>query len=127
MKYRKLRIAWSVAWGIACLLLIVLWVRSYWRHDLFNMHRSSSQMIFMGSKYGVIGVTDVDESEVTVRQPGWSTRPSLPPHESSTGFNVRIYPKASIAEFPHWSLLLFMAALASSPWLPWRFSLRTLL
>jgi hypothetical protein len=25
MKYRKLRIAWSVAWGVACLLLIGLW------------------------------------------------------------------------------------------------------
>jgi hypothetical protein len=28
MKYRKLRIAWSVGWGVLCLLLIVLWVRS---------------------------------------------------------------------------------------------------
>ena len=30
MRFRKLRIAWSVTWGIACVLLIVLWVRSYW-------------------------------------------------------------------------------------------------
>src|SRR3954451_11071314 len=30
MKFRKLRIAWSAACGIACVLLIVLWVRSYW-------------------------------------------------------------------------------------------------
>ena len=30
MKYRKLRIAWSVAWGVVAVLLIVLWVRSYW-------------------------------------------------------------------------------------------------
>ena len=29
MRFRKLRIAWSVACGIACVLLIVLWVRSY--------------------------------------------------------------------------------------------------
>jgi hypothetical protein len=29
MRFRKLRIAWSVGWGIACVLLIVLWVRSY--------------------------------------------------------------------------------------------------
>jgi hypothetical protein len=28
MKYRKLRIAWSVAWGIAAVLLVVLWVRT---------------------------------------------------------------------------------------------------
>jgi hypothetical protein len=30
MKFRKFRIAWSVSCGIAFLLLIVLWVRSYW-------------------------------------------------------------------------------------------------
>ena len=29
MRFRKLRIAWSVGCGIACVLLIVLWVRSY--------------------------------------------------------------------------------------------------
>jgi hypothetical protein len=29
MRFRKLRIAWSVGWGIICVLLIVLWVRSY--------------------------------------------------------------------------------------------------
>src|SRR4051794_7311826 len=33
MKYRKLRIAWSVTWGIAAVLLIALWVRSYWIVD----------------------------------------------------------------------------------------------
>ena len=30
MRFRKLRIAWSVVCGIACVLLIALWVRSYW-------------------------------------------------------------------------------------------------
>ena len=30
MRFRKLRIAWSVGCGILCVLLIVLWVRSYW-------------------------------------------------------------------------------------------------
>jgi hypothetical protein len=29
MKHRKLRIAWSVAWGIACVLLFALWASSY--------------------------------------------------------------------------------------------------
>ena len=33
MRFRKLRIAWSVMCGIACVLLIVLWVRSYWWQD----------------------------------------------------------------------------------------------
>jgi hypothetical protein len=29
MRFRKLRIAWSVAWGVVAVLLCVLWVRSY--------------------------------------------------------------------------------------------------
>ncbi len=29
MRFRKLRIAWSVVWGLAAVLLIALWVRSY--------------------------------------------------------------------------------------------------
>ena len=33
MRFRKVRIVWSVAWGIACVLLVVLWVRSYWWTD----------------------------------------------------------------------------------------------
>src|SRR3954464_14026389 len=30
MRFRKLRIAWSVFLGLVCVLLVVLWVRSYW-------------------------------------------------------------------------------------------------
>jgi hypothetical protein len=33
MKYRKPRIVWSVAWGIAAVLLAVLWVRSYFHGE----------------------------------------------------------------------------------------------
>src|SRR4051812_4134346 len=33
MEYLKLRIAWSVVWAVAAVLLMVLWVRSYWRSD----------------------------------------------------------------------------------------------
>src|SRR5262245_5380386 len=30
MNHRNFRIAWSVAWGLVALLLVALWVRSYW-------------------------------------------------------------------------------------------------
>src|SRR5258708_1013677 len=33
MRFRKLRIVWSVMWGIACALLMVLCVRSYGTWD----------------------------------------------------------------------------------------------
>src|SRR5688572_14017793 len=34
MKYRKLQIAFSAVCGVLCLLLVVLWVRSYWYQDV---------------------------------------------------------------------------------------------
>jgi hypothetical protein len=48
MKYRKLRIAWSVGCGIVCLLLIALWVRSYWWSDELTL---ASRLEFI-SAYG---------------------------------------------------------------------------
>ena len=36
MKYRKLRIAFSAVCGIICLLLIALWVRSYYTIDVVS-------------------------------------------------------------------------------------------
>jgi hypothetical protein len=33
MRYRKLRVAWSVVWGLAAVLLVVLWVRISWWLD----------------------------------------------------------------------------------------------
>ena len=33
---RYLRITWTAFYGVACLLLITLWARSYWRVDGVN-------------------------------------------------------------------------------------------
>src|SRR6476619_8397745 len=42
MRYRKLRIAWSVVWGVVALPLVVLWVRSYWYDEwIYASHRMS--------------------------------------------------------------------------------------
>jgi hypothetical protein len=39
MRFRKLRLAWSVGWGLACVLLIVLWVRTYYRMDILHQYK----------------------------------------------------------------------------------------
>jgi hypothetical protein len=39
MGYRKLRMAWSVVWGIPVVLLIGLWGRSYWKADDVDWQR----------------------------------------------------------------------------------------
>jgi hypothetical protein len=127
MRYRKLRISWSVACVIACVLLIVLWVRSYWWADFceksfstywFKMESFCGQSVF---KYGHI------ENEP------WRLR-SYPTDEmvSQDFLRERGIPKFELGRgvllVPYWSLSGLAAFLAAFPWLPFkRFSLRTLL
>src|SRR5689334_2821902 len=54
MKYRKVRIAWSAAWGVAAVLLVVLWVRSYYVVDRFVRINASCQVEMVGSNSGTI-------------------------------------------------------------------------
>ena len=51
MRFRKLRIAWSVVCGVTCVLLIGLWVRSYWKMDILDVPLHRSQVEF-GSYHG---------------------------------------------------------------------------
>ena len=54
MKYRKLRIAWSVGWGLLAVLLCVLWARSYRIVTAALFDRSPTLMLIDGAFiYGV--------------------------------------------------------------------------
>jgi hypothetical protein len=54
MTYRKLRIAWSVGWGVATVLLCVLWVLSYWRMDSIDSTSATGQFSGLASLHGRI-------------------------------------------------------------------------
>ena len=49
MKYRNPRIAWSVVWGIATVLLTVLWARSYSSMQLWHFSRTHAAMVVDGT------------------------------------------------------------------------------
>src|SRR4051794_20096303 len=71
MKLRKLRIAWSVFWVLACVLLVVLWVRSYKNYSItYHGPAFGSDVFGVFSKHGVLdmGVDDIEDF-----QP-WSVR-----------------------------------------------------
>ena len=53
-RFRKLRIAWSVGWGLAAVLLLVLWVRSYWWRDFYVVRLSAESYHGMISDRGVL-------------------------------------------------------------------------
>ncbi len=54
MKHRKLRIAWSVAWGVVAVLLVGLWVRSYWYLDQLTLPINRGASITVGDVQGVL-------------------------------------------------------------------------
>ena len=54
MRFRKLRIAWSVVWGLATVLLIVLWVRSLWEIDIYGNQLSDVNGFTLLSRNGAV-------------------------------------------------------------------------
>jgi hypothetical protein len=73
MRYRKLRIAWSVAWGIVAVLLIALWVLSYWWFDQFIRAVSASAYFGCTSVQGQIelGLTNDPSLSATFVKNRW--------------------------------------------------------
>jgi hypothetical protein len=133
MIYRNLRIAWSAVCGILCLLLIALWVRGYWHTDSLTKVGSDLILNRIGSESGILFL-------------GWSdykTTPNIPAPDETDGWEYQEYDvephgtaaawmfKWSVSEsfvvLPTWFVTLLLVVLAAAQWLPWRFSLRTLL
>ncbi len=124
---RYLRIAFSATYLIACVLLIVLWVRSYWYHDgCYYFHGSG--YIGVGSFRGNLLPFFEENPTAVVKWHVYSDPVDKDPHfRSFTWFNQ--LPRNFYVSIPHWFIALLIAALGSVPWLRWskRFSVRTLL
>ena len=131
MKYRKLRIAWSVGWGIACVLLIVLWVRSYWYADGIWVHFPTDCYAAGMSNRGFIEVGEYrNTSSPRLKFELWTfdlrkdqVLLELPFYffsfaENAGGYELWV---------PTWFAILLAASCGIGVWLPWRFSLGTLL
>jgi hypothetical protein len=138
-KFHKMRIAFSVACGILCLLLIVLWVRSYWRWDNFYLELGTKQATVVATWQGTLqfGLTGY-RTEIPIE---WVHR-SMPIEEflikmkdilvtENFGLVRLAYssPQEWFVQIRIWLPVLFAGALAVLPWIHWskRFSLRTLL
>jgi hypothetical protein len=138
MRLRNLRIAWSVVCSLACLLLIVLWVRSY-RWDDGATGVLSGCFIDIGSCTGDIrfalitqysGTVPIRRHSQTVVPDPFGTDPFQSeklPEYSHNGLGCRWskFENGGKARMSYWWPILMIAALAAVPWA--RFSLRTLL
>src|SRR3954470_16105716 len=72
LRFRKLRIAWSVFWGLACVLLVVLWVRSYWRFDTVTAWIPERGLTTSSSAVGRVAIQFYNRAHLT--KWGWSDR-----------------------------------------------------
>jgi len=122
MKYRKLRIAWSVAWGIACLLLIVFWVRSYWRLDRLHYQYSSSHCIRAALNQGFV-CFKMDECAFPLNDWKWEVWKDFLPIDDL----IQWFMSSQWFIVPFAFPAILLSCVATAPWLPIRFSLRTLL
>jgi hypothetical protein len=137
---RGLRIAWSVWWGILCVLFVVLWVRSYRWVDSFQYWAGSrvialdsrdSRLYLSGSTTGGANLQPLLRTE-KLSDVQADLLNQIRSSENRFGFGKFVNPKlinTSTLILPHWFPVLISASLTILPWIRWtmRFSLRTLL
>jgi len=134
MRFRKLRIAWSVVCGVVAVLLIVLWVRSYRQVEWVQGPVTAHWYLVLGTTDGQLRINRIHDTQ-------W-TPPRMRRWEYQSTPLAYAYPKPSdrpkwwhfklaryYAVVPTWFLLILCASLGAMPWRVSlrRFSLRTLL
>jgi hypothetical protein len=142
---RYLRIAFSVTCLIACVLLIVLWVRSYSVWDILSYSTALPpdgeedevpRQVDFESWRGVCSVYAEPlsswETEPATFLNRWQFSTKAPPvwlPQTHWSFEYDPILESREIKVPHWFFVISCSALAAVPWFPWskRFSLRTLL
>jgi hypothetical protein len=141
---RALRITWTVFCGLACVLLIVLWVRSYWKLDGISGHRGS-EYVYLDILMGKFHYSRSTQAAGVPSQPTIPWRAfhgpifdtDLTPRQSETagshhilGFGWNVWGNGWEISVALWLPVLISGILAVAPWIrqvKWRFTLRTLL
>jgi hypothetical protein len=136
MRFRKLRIAFSACCGLAAVLLLVLWVRSYWWVEGFAVPLTSKYYFGAASQPGCVGFAfhpmgQLSSSQIR-RFQRFQTETWLEPVRRERLPNIsRVWGTFNFRRYsyivPDWFVLISLATLAAVPWFRWRFTLRTLL
>jgi hypothetical protein len=137
MKFRTLRIACSVVCSIACVLLIALWLRSYWRTDDLQGPILWPSGFSLTSETGCLAIGGGDEQEPitkwdlsSLELDSLSVSRYLP---ETVQFQLPVFafhPSIDASAYirvPHWFLAQIFAFLAFAFTNRRRYSLRTLL
>ena len=131
LKY--LRIAVTVLSLTASVLLIALWVRSYSTKDICGLTFVNQKRCNYCAKQGRIFLTvfDYETSAWAIgKRREWDIRSEATSSDDAKGephFYFEKFDGYYRMILPHLLLVVLGTTLAAIPWLPWRFSLRTLL
>jgi hypothetical protein len=129
---RYLRIAFSVTCGIACVLLVVLWVRSYWWADFVYIELTKTRAVEFGSVKGSLVFVELGVQRnpplppIRLRSVGYNVEP----HWKYFGFQIDAERSGTFVSLPHWFAMLVTAipAVAFGRRLSYpRYSLKSLL
>jgi hypothetical protein len=130
MRFRKLRIAWSVFWGVACVLVVGVCIRSYGRPVDFEMLDFRCQSI---RGLLMVCMVQIPQPTSTVYDGAMLIvidKVEFIPRAGFLGFAAS-WTSSSFwsIQVPYWALITLCAVVAAIPWvgLAKRFSLRTLL
>ena len=126
--YLRLRVTVSVVFGILCVLLIALWVRSFWHLDMYfipvvNFVAQSLRGCFVLYWAQEIGVNFGGHQS----EPASIAQLSHDIPGTYFWFRLTNLPTETTLLMPMWLPLAVTAGIATTPWLRWRFTLRTLL
>jgi hypothetical protein len=131
--FRILRILWTVFCGIACVLLVVLWVRSYRINHVAVVPVGKSKM---GVQYAIgrlvfVRAANAKSFQQRITDPQTFDR-ILRTDENSFGLAIHRNPNTGLysIQMPCWWFVALISMVAVVPWIPSicpRFSLRTLL
>jgi hypothetical protein len=135
MRFRKLRIAWSVMCGISSVLLIVLWVRSYSWHDTVMFEKATRTTAAGWNRGELFFVTSVLPENINFTFPtDFRFQHEEPDYEhpigdAHLGFQLTSMPGGLFLLVPFWFATIGSIVCSAVPRLRWskRFSLRTLL
>lgn len=132
---RKLRIAVSSFFGVLTLLLVGMWVRSYWLSDVVNSPVPGNMCFFVRSQGGCLTILMLKRH----MHPNWPTGFIWTEHPASvdrqqgvTPANWGYFPSPGSGDWtlviPQWFLAVLMATIGIAPWAVQlnQFSLRSL-
>jgi hypothetical protein len=129
MKHRKLRIAWSVAWGVGGVLLIALWVHALHRQMRFECWvTKSSHIRFIALKHWI----EIEATSREIGPPGTWYPPAsfqdipVNPQQEATAspdrrWHCTRYHDSQLARLtlvvPLWFPVLSIACIGALPWI----------